>query len=238
VQLGGHNDDLSYWECSLNRPFDPWCERIPRGDGFIWALRSDHFEHLQSAGEVRGRAIPMIARLNGAQAVFGGAETLTFQSVGRIDDQGACHITVFAEANIRLRNDTMVAAAELRDGNGNLIPPPPPEPSMTQRWIQNAEENDDIADMLEFAGRANNWFDIYKSVELAKSLVGGRKQLRVLLGGSSAECERMWRTANSYRHARDLNRPPVLTTLEEARPLLFFIVRTVLESREIGRRTP
>ncbi len=84
--------------------------------------------------------------------------------------------------------------------------------------------------MLAFAGRADNWFDIYKAVELAKKLAGDTNKLRTLLGSSAKECENMWRTANSHRHARDTQKPEVLTTLADAKPLLAFIVRSVLNS--------
>jgi hypothetical protein len=231
VQVTGHEFDFSCWERSLRRPFDPWCERIPRDGGFVWALRSRSFDHLQSAGEVRERAIPLILRLNGALGVEGSAEPLNFHGVGRIDDQGGFHLAVFAECGHYRARSNLVATAEVRDAKGNLIPPPPSEMSSTQRWIKAAEEDEDIADMLVFAGRADNWFDIYKAVELAQRLAGDRNKLRVLLGKSACECERMWRTANCYRHARPNDPPSILTTLAEARPLLSLIVRTVLDVR-------
>jgi hypothetical protein len=159
VQVTGHEFDFSCRERSLKPPFDPWCERIPRDGDFVWVLRSRSFDHLQSASEVRERAIPLIQRLNGALGVGGEAEPLDFYGVGRIDDQGGFHVTVFAEAHSRVRAIAIFATAEVRDAKGNLIPPPPPEASRTKRWIKAAEENDDIADMLVFAGRADNWFD-------------------------------------------------------------------------------
>ena len=229
VQVTGHEFDFSCWERSLKAPFDPWCERIPRDGGFVWALRSSRFDHLQSADEVRESAIPLIQRLNGALGVEGEAECLEFCGVGRIDDQGGFHVTVFAEAHSRMRI-IAIAHAEVRDAEGNLIPPPPPEESSTQRWIKAAEGNDDIADMLVFAGRADDsWFDRYKTIELAEKLVGGEHKLRMLLGNISDEYKRMRTTANYYRHARH-HRPEILTTLADARSLLSLIVRTVLDA--------
>lgn len=169
-------------------PFDPWCERMPRNGGFVWALRSRSFDHLQSANEFRTRALTLIAQLNGALGVRDDTEQLNIQGVGRIDNDGQVHFTVFAEINERGRA-TATADAEVRDARGNLVPPPPPEPSAAQKWIKAAEENDDIADMLVFAGRSDNWFDIYKTVELAQKLAGDRNQLRSLLGGSADECD-------------------------------------------------
>ncbi len=64
--LIGQDIDLSFWERSLKRPFDPWCERIPQGGSLVLALRSRSFDQAQSADEVRGHAILLIERLNGA----------------------------------------------------------------------------------------------------------------------------------------------------------------------------
>jgi hypothetical protein len=101
VQLTGNEFDFSHWECSLTPQLDPWCERTPRDGSFIWALRSPSFDHLQSADEVRKRAIPLIQWLNGALGAEVGAELLTLHGVGRIDDQGEFHINVFTEASLR-----------------------------------------------------------------------------------------------------------------------------------------
>ena len=244
VQLTGDDLDLSYWERSLKPPFDPSCGRIPRDGGFVWALRSRSFDQMETANEVRTRALTLIAQVNGALGVQGDADPLNFQAVGRIDNEGQISFTVFAGLNERVRavdtataevqegRDTITATAEVRNANGNLVPPSPPEPSAAQKWIKAAEENDGIADMLVFAGRADNWFDIYKAIELAERLSGGEHKLPKLLGDSRAECQNMRKTANFYRHART-HRPKVLTNLTEAKPLLSFIVRTVL-ARLVG----
>jgi hypothetical protein len=229
IQLTGHEFDFLYWERALSPPFDPWCERIPRSESCVWALRSRSFENLQNAAEVRERAIPLIQRLNGALGVEVSAEALTLNSVGRIDDQGGIQFAVFAEVHLRGRT---MATAEGRDAKGNVIPPPLPNASVVQKWIAAAEEHEDIADLLVFAGRADNWFDIYKTLELAETLAGGQPKLRTLLGDARDEYERMRRTANCYRHASYSSPPKVLTTLTEARPLLSVIVRAVLDRDE------
>jgi hypothetical protein len=232
AQLAGNTLDLGYWEQSLKPPFDPSCERILQGDNSIFVLRSHTFADAQNANEVRERALSLTDRLNGALAVVEGAEPLSLQAVGRIDEKGAFHLTIFLEAaRIRLRGGrVLISTGEVRDAAGNLVPPPPPQPSEAQRWAEAAEQNYDIADMLVFAGRADNWFDIYKAIELAERLSGGRHELAKLPGDSRAKCENMRETANFHRHART-HRPKILTDLSDAKGLLSFIVRTVLARR-------
>jgi hypothetical protein len=229
AEVQGHCFDLAYWEQSLRRPFDPICERIPYGDSTVWALRSKTFDQLQTAEEVRDRATVLIDLLNGALSAQCGAEPLTLQRVARIDASGNLHFTHFAELHESMRlMETLTA--EVRDMHGNLIAPPSPAASQAQRWVQAAERSNDVADMLIFAGRANNWFDIYKALELAQSLAGGRsgRKLNVLLGRANDEFERMQRTANMHRHARSKDPPPNPMALADAMSLLPFVIRTLL----------
>jgi hypothetical protein len=157
------------------------------------------------------------------------AEPLNFHAVGHIDDHGEINLHLFAELNYRIRPFDVIAIGEIRDSDGNLIPPAPPQPSNTQKWIAAAAEDDQIADMLVFAGRADNWFDVYKATELAEKLAGGQHRLRKLLGASASEYNRMQHTANFHRHARVKTPPETPTTLEEATSLLSFTIRKVLE---------
>ncbi len=228
AQVQGHSFDLAHWEQSLKPPFDPVCERIPHGDSTVCGLRSKRFDHLQSAEEVRDEALVIIAWLNGALSAQCGAEPLILQGVARIDDCSKLHFFVFMEARARTRS-MMTATLEVRDEHGS-INPPPPEPSQAQRWVRIAEHCNDVADMLTFAGRANNWFDIYKTLDLAQSLAGGRpgRKLHALLGAASDEPERMWRTANMHRHAVRKDAPANPMALADAMSLLPSFIRTLL----------
>lgn len=230
--LNGDAVDLGDWGRSLKQPFDPYCEQIAHGGGSAWALRSRQFDTLSDADDVRQRAIPLIEQLNGALAVTARAERVTLNGVGRIDEQGECHLTVFASLATGLGRARVTAFAtiEIRDQAGNLVPPPPPEPSDPQKWIRLAGQSDIVADMLVFAGRGDNWFDIYKCIELAEKLVGGQHKLRTLLGSSAQQFKQMRKTANFHRHARG-ERPKTLTTLIEAQSLLWFVVRFVLDQQ-------
>jgi hypothetical protein len=208
--IEGHTFDIARAEQLLKPPFDPHCERIPHNGSLVWALRSRSFDNLRTAEEVHSRAVELMALLNGALSVSGDTEPLRLQSIGQIDDEGRARFTVFAAFHGRARGDMLIGTVDVRDSQGNLVPPPPPEPSAAQKWIATAAGNDTVADMLIFAGRADNWFDIFKTIEAAGDLVGGERELQKLLGPSGSAFKRMRQTANNlHRH-----RPGKFTTPE------------------------
>lgn len=244
VRLAGDEFDLRHWRQALQPPHEPWCERIERDAEVIWALRSRGFGGLETAAQVKELALPLIGRLNGAMAVSARTGPVRFDAVGWLDDRGEVHLTVSLEAAATMRASSFATlVAEVRDAAGNLVPPPPPQPSAAQRWLELAGRDDVVADMLVFAGRADNWFDVYKAIELAERLakrrhggkkVKGEEALAALLGPSAKAFETMRQTANYHRHAPNpAIKPKVLTTLEQARSLLSSVVTTVL-ARETG----
>jgi len=229
VPLSGEDADKSIWERSLKPPFDPWCERIIRSETSYFGIRSSAFNHMTDAQEVRDKAISLVMQMNGAFRLCDDALPLMVDSVIQIDASGKFHHAMFAEAgHIKLRGFAITATAEVRNADGSIPPPPPPQRSEVQRWAQLAESNEDVADMLIFASRGDSWFDIYKALELARSIAGSQRKLETLLGQSSKKYENLRRTANFYRHARE-KQPPVMVTLTDAQPLLAFIVRAVLD---------
>lgn len=226
VILGGHSVDLRDWEDTLSKPFDPVVIRGPDGD---FLLGSADFQSQADAIDVRERGRALIARLNGAMALMHGSEPIELKGVVRFDAEGRKHITIFAEGmNLSLRGCSMRATVTIHGPDGKPLPPPPPRPSLPQLWNVSATENDDIADLLEQHGKATGWYEIYKTIEIAEVIVGGKHKLEAMLGEAKANFSNMRRTANFYRHARAI-RPDVPTTLADAKPLLNFAVRTVLD---------
>jgi len=61
--------------------------------------------------------------------------------------------------------------------------------------MQKTDVDDDVADILVFAGRADNWFDIYKTLELVEEWVGRAHHLQKLLGKSYEDYKTMKATA-------------------------------------------
>jgi hypothetical protein len=88
-------------------------------------------------------------------------------------------------------------------------PPKAPQESRMQRWFREAETDDSRAELFVHLGRADNWYDLYKSAELARR-VAGDKALKNALGADGwKEWKRIWQTANCYRHAPDPKNYPL-----------------------------
>jgi hypothetical protein len=137
--LGGHELDLRLVHRAFPPPFDPWCERIPRADDVLWALRSRSLDAADTAEEVAARATPLIERLNGVLAVHADAGRVHLDAVGHIDEQGMVRRQIFlAIEEVARASDMVTVSVEARDADGK---PLPPEPSIPQRWIGLAEQD-------------------------------------------------------------------------------------------------
>jgi hypothetical protein len=239
ARLYGHRVDLAYWEQRL-KEFAPKCERIPHDGESVWALRSDHFNQLQTARDVRKCAITLIEWLNGALALEGNAEPLRLESVGRIDSNGQISFTNFAEVNSQLRG--MSAAVNVAVGD---VPPPPPEPSEAQKWVKAAEGNADIAKALKHLGQPTNWYDIWTAYEIIEDDIWdstaesarptGKQPKRVLLKSknwvSSDDLRRFAASCNYHRHgAKEQPTNYEKATPQEARQILAQIFRVWLKT--------
>lgn len=226
VQLLGEPVDLDDWIYTLNEPFDPTA--FMHHDG-TYLLSSQEFTAATEAADVREKALALIARLNGAMAVMHAAGPLRSGGIYRIAEDGSQHVSVFAEGTaISVGRVVARATATVLGPDGQPLPPPPPQRSVAQLWNDLAAQNDDIADLLEQHGKADGWYEIYKTIELAEEVVGSKHRLAKLLGDTGAAFLNLRHTANFYRHAR-ASKPEVPTRLEDAKPLLHYIVRTVLE---------
>lgn len=227
VQLSGEKFDLEDWEYTLNEPFDPVVMQEPDG---TFLLKSREFDEARTADEVREKALGLINRLNGALALMHGTRPVTLAGVIGVDDQGRRHISVtMTGVGLAIGRARMRATATVLGPDGLPLPPPPPQPSDAQRWNQLASTSDDIADLLEQHGKAEDWYEMYKAIELAERIAGGEHKLKRLLGSSSAECKNFKQTANFYRHSR-APRPTRLTTLGEGKTLLNYMVRQAIEA--------
>jgi hypothetical protein len=225
--LEGDEVDLEDWRLSLGEPFDPSAFKLSSGET---VLRSADFDGLTEAEEVRERALVLIGRLNGALKLWNDARPVRFAGVYQIDGQGKQHTYIFAEmAAFELGRCVMRATATVLGPDGQPIPPPPPRPSQPQSWNQLAQLNDDVSDLLDHFGRADNWYDIYKTIEFAEHLVGSEQRLWATLDADGKAGKRLKASANYYRHAKAY-RPHNLLSLGEGKSILAVMIRKVLSA--------
>ncbi len=233
VQLAGDAPDLADWARSLNAPFDPIV--FSEADGTTF-LTTTEFGDLDDASDVRDRALSIIAQLNGAMSVMHGASPVVLNSVVHADATGARRQYMIIEAaGIVLGRATVFATAVVSGPDGQAVPPQPPQASSAQDWLRLSAQNDLVADMLAFLSRANNWYDLYKTIECAEKLVGGEHSLPQYLGDTAKKLKDVRTTANFYRHARAY-RPPHPVALTDALPIVRWVVRTVLDLQLSSRR--
>lgn len=224
--LQGDEIDLDYWLHSLKEPFDPVAVKLPDGQT---VLRSIDFAGLNNASEVRERALILIGTLNGAMKLSSGARSLIFGGIVKIDESGKQHIHMFMEAALlENRFDVMGATLVAYGPDGKPLPPPPPVPSKTQIWNRIAQDNDLVSDLLDHFGRADYWYEIYKTIEYARLLVGSDDALKNLLG-ENVNLENLKRNANFHRHAR-FPAPKRILSLKEAKSMLGVVVSTTLSA--------
>lgn len=236
LKLNGHAADLAAWRRSLENSFDPRIELVERpGSDAEHVLRALAFDGLQSAAEVRNVGRRLIERLNGALRLAQAEEPVQAGEVLKFRSDGLIDRTILAEAgSIRLRGVMLHATAVTLGSDGKPLAPPPPQPSGVQRWATAAEQDDDIADLLMHFGRADgDWYEIYKTLEVAKRVGNRHGGYKALLGAEAKNVETMRQTANVFRHARggtSGSPPPKPTTFTDAGPLLAWVVRVVLNA--------
>lgn len=227
--LQGKKIDLDDWCHSLTKSFDPIAKELPNGEK---VMCSRDFDDLHDAEAVRGRALLLIARMNGAMRVWNGTEPVSFGGVLRVDEAGKEHRTIFAEGlTIEGSRAVLRATAQILAADGQPLPPAPPTPSNPQAWNTLANSYDGLSDLLDQLGRADNWYDIYKTLEIAAHIMGGKRGLRLLLNERVGEYRDLEQTANFYRHARGAGLPQNPPTLRQAKPLLNWIVSEVFRTR-------
>lgn len=104
---------------------------------------------------------------------------------------------------------------------------PPPAPTAVQAWSAKASKNPDVADVLAHMGRADNWYDLYKAIEVCEEIAGDERKLAGFAGVNKTRLKMIRTTANHYRHARTY-KPPNAPTFAEAHAFVCEVVRNTL----------
>lgn len=198
IELVGQKSDLDDFEIELVQPHLVWVER----DGEKLLLRSATWESVEKTGAVMDEGRRLIEQLNGAALLLhDDARQVSLGAICRYDDNGQRKpVMIQATLNIRLDDCRVRFRA--------TVSPEPATvqgPSFMQRAIAAADK--DIsnyrAELLLHIARADNWFDLYKAIELAELIKGGEHKFYMALKDQT-DCK-IWKcvrsTANHYRHA-------------------------------------
>mgnify|MGYP001546321454 CR=1 FL=1 len=226
AKLAGSDFDLSDWREELKEPFDPYVELISRDNDRLNVLWSKEFVNLETADEVRQRAIGLIHQLNGIMYLQRRCQPLVFGGSARLVDGKVLvdHFVELPSATIRMRGNAIMVQI-VRDGV--VQPPPPPVKSTAQTLLETAGGDDVVADIFGYISSAIDWYDLYKVIELCESKLGGEHSLGIAVGGKAKPWKAAKTTANFFRHARAY-RPETLMPFGEAKDVVLSIVRLIL----------
>jgi hypothetical protein len=228
VELDGEKIDLDDLRHLLPPPFDPWVEDYPTDDGPRPILRSKTWNGIKEASVIYGDARRIVERLNGMlQVIHSDAKpvkpgkALSFGPDGKREN---AMYAVSASVNITLGSARVRAYATTGDA------PKKPSETLLQRWFREAEEDRHRADLFSNLTHVDNWFDLYKSMEIVRRMVG-KSKLSSILSRDKKQWDIVWQTANCHRHAPDpINFPlPVPTPqFDDARHFVFKQIAKVL----------
>lgn len=229
VRLEGDQFDVDALRDRLPTPFDPWVEEYADVAGKGLVLRSNAWANLAEPRDVEMDADRMLERLHGEALLYDADAMRVLPSqVFKFGADGSRHTFIIVHsASIRFIGGRIrVRGAAPRHGS-----PLPPAESETQRWFREAEADENRSELFSHVSNCESWFDIFKTMELAKRILGSKTSLNSKLDSDKIEWNRIWQTANCYRHAPDpvkypLPNPPAM--LDEARLLVLRVVRRLI----------
>lgn len=211
VELTGHPVILDAWADRLAVPFEPWIERHTHNGRQITALRSSAISNAVDSQDARRIGKIELDHIKGAMAIESGplAVPIDLGSSINVQPDGTIHECHFIEVHDAVIVTSMTAVQIVaRDAHGVIFAPPPPARSRAQTVHAAAVQNPLISKMLAHAGRATDWYEMYKALEVAEDLVGGEKVLQQISGLSARRFKDLKQTINFERHSGKKHQPP------------------------------
>jgi hypothetical protein len=228
VQLTGDKfdlEDLPKWFTT------PDLQVVEELDGYY--LRSDLFEAIEEAEEVRTVAQEILERLVGAAKLFRpNFLSIELGAVIRQEDDGRRRRHVSLSSNIVARSK--VSSVKLTV-NGSEETLQVPRPAV---WAAVAKDDEKVRQALRFwSDGPENWAYLYKVLEVIESDVGGVIYRNAWV--SKTEVKRFTQTANSAealgddaRHAKKhVPPPPKPMTIKEAKQLMKALLEKWIASK-------
>jgi hypothetical protein len=196
VEIHGEQIDVNDLRAVLIPGFDPWIENYE--DKVL--IRSKQFANLVEAGEVAASAGLLLRMLHGA--VLLEQSDARAVSVGEIFKFGSGgtreQIAIKGAANIEMASARARGYATVLRADGTREKP---RESKTQKRLRAAVTSTAKADLLVHLARSDNWYDLYKAMEIVRGLKGGERQLIAALAQDWVQWDRVWKEANHHRHA-------------------------------------
>ena len=219
VELNGDKLDLDVFREMLTPPFDPFVEGYNESaTSALLLLRREAWVNFSDGASVGMDANHLVAQLNGAALLlYPDASPIQVGRVLKFKDDGTReNVIISGSITIRLKG------VRARGRAGSIVSPPPAETKM-QRWVREAADDSNQAELLNHLARAANWYELYKVMELAGLKFG---HLKKLLGANYKKWERVRHTANyELRHAPGkVQKPRRPVPWDEARQ---FVIRQV-----------
>ena len=143
-------------------------------DGVEHWIEADEFADLTSAEEVRAAADKVLTLMNGTARLIDFSHA-PVELVGRFDDGKGTHVVLLGDAVTMRVGVSFTASGEVRDADGNLVPPLAP-PGVS--YLALAQSNAHVEELVQIlSGPQPDWVELYKVWEIIETDVGGEKQI-------------------------------------------------------------
>jgi hypothetical protein len=213
--------DLQDWKNTLLPPHSPWVEEWTLNEAPRFVLRSSGFDTFEDSTEVWNAAKLLTTRLNGAFATHSNAQAVVVDGIAERRSDGSIgqHVII------------AVGAAQGRARAGMISSSIQTGPTAVQRWLELADQNDLVGDLLVHQSGEPNWYALYKAYEVIRELCGGQRELEKR-DWCPSHLSTFTHTANLYRHSTahsSHQRPPnPPMSLHEAASMIRTMVNKVL----------
>jgi hypothetical protein len=221
-------DDLA--ETHLPPGGEPWVEWVAREQSRDLVLRSAAFDTAQDAVEADGLGRRLLASVNAMLRLDGGGP-FTPGAVFEFVPDGPPRRIFLASGHSEEGRCISRGVGVVIGPDGSVVEAPPPVPTRTQRMLDAASADPMAADVLHHLSLADDWYEIYKCLEVMGAMQdSARKKLALQSGIPADEIENLRQTANYYRHYK-AHKPATLMPLRDAKRLLSGIAGPWLSAR-------
>ena len=224
VRLAGSRFDLSSWAVLFYHCPDPRVEidrsgTAPQATG----VASARLNGLTDLDQLHDVAEYLIDQMNGAASTQYAAGRVHIAGFTAVLNDGTLQERPFGRPAVR--GVVRLGPAINKDGS------PPRAASQAQGRLLYAlsDANPLVSEALTYSGRADNWFDLFKLLEVIQTAVGSRENIWKLGWATRGEITRFAMTANHVRHAKK-PRPAHALHLDQAQDLMRRVLTRWLDS--------